>query len=107
DIDAGRDFDQLKSVRRGLKHGSFGHEQGGAAFPHGEFGAVANLFDRADELPVPAFPDDAQLAVFKAHVQTAGGEGPTEDDLARVLADVDEAADADDLVAKSRDIDVT
>src|SRR5882757_1615892 len=70
-IDTGSDFDQLKAVGRGFKHRSFGHEQRGAALSHREFGVVANLFNRPDELAMPAFPDDPELAVLENNLQPA------------------------------------
>ena len=90
----------------GAEQRALGHEQGGAALFGGKGRVVADLLDRSDELAVPAFLHDAQPAVLERGLQSAGGEGAAEHHLPGVLADVDEAADADDLVAEPADVDV-
>ncbi|MET4736738.1 hypothetical protein ABIF73_000877 [Bradyrhizobium japonicum] len=105
-INAGRDFDQLKAIARGLEHGALRHEQCGTTFLYGERGIVADLLDRFDELAMPAFADNAELAVLETNLEPAGSESTAENDLAGVLANIDETADADNLVAKTRDVDV-
>ena len=55
---------------------------------------------------MPAFLHDPRLAVLPLHVEPARGERAAEDHALRVLADVDEPADADDLVAEAADVHV-
>ena len=53
-----------------------------------------------------AFLHDAKAPVLDGHFQPARGEGAHEDDLLRVLADVDEAAAAGDALAEAARVDV-
>jgi hypothetical protein len=55
---------------------------------------------------VPALAPDLGAAAGPGDVEPAGGEGAAEHHLARVLADVHEAADADDLAVEAADVDV-
>src|SRR6185437_5482099 len=68
--------------------------------------AVADLLELRHELPVSPFPADHRSAAFPADVEVAGGQRAAEHDTLRVLADVDEAADADDPVAEAAHVDV-
>jgi hypothetical protein len=53
-----------------------------------------------------ALLDDPSAAVLDRDFQAAGGEGAGEDDLAGVLADVDEAAGAGQPGAEAADVEV-
>ena len=58
------------------------------------------------ELARPAFLDDPELAVLDRDLEAAGGERAGEDDGARILRDVDEAAAAVQLAAELAGVDV-
>ena len=62
--------------------------------------------DRVDELALPPLGGDAHAAVLDRDLQPAGREGAGEHQLARVLADVDEAAGAGQARAEAADVDV-
>src|SRR5689334_18269740 len=55
---------------------------------------------------MPPFCRDPGTARGPRDIETAGGEGATEDDPLRVLADVHEAAHADDAVPEAADVDI-
>ena len=106
DVDAGRDFDQLHAARRALEDATLGHVEHGLAGLGGVGAAEGDLLDRLDELVRRAFAHDAKRAVLDRDLQAAGGERAGEDQLLRVLGDVDEAAGAGELAAEPADIDV-
>src|SRR6185437_13160759 len=98
DVDARRDLDQLEAVGPDAKDRTLGDEQRNLALCAADVGAVADLLELLHELPVSPFPADHRSAAFPADVEVAGGQRAAEHDTLRVLADVDEAADADDPV---------
>ena len=63
--------------------------------------AEGDLLDRFDELARPPLPHDAEPTVLDSDLQAAGRERAGEHQLARVLADVDEAARAGELAART------
>ena len=107
EIDARRDLDQLEAAGFVTpKHRALGDEERPLAVLRRQRAGIAHLLDLADEFLFGAFAADLRLSVGPADVEAAGGERAAEDHLLGVLADIDEAADADDLVAEAADIDV-
>ena len=63
------------------------------------------MFDAVDKFLVPSLLNDTQPAIAAGDFKPARCECPAEDDVFRVLADVNEASDADDPVGEAADID--
>src|SRR6266702_6466710 len=106
DIDARRHFDQFEPLRADPEHGALGHIQRGLSALARKRRVVADLFELAHELLVTAFFAYDRLPRFPSDVATARRQRAAEDHALRVLADVDEATHADDLVAEAADIHV-
>src|SRR5690242_20763640 len=68
--------------------------------------AVADLLELRNELAVTAFLANDRAPALPADIELARGQRATEHDTAGVLADVDEAADTDDPVTETADVDV-
>ena len=88
------------------EHAALGHEQHLLAAAARVVGAERHLPDPVHELGMLAFGKDAHLPVLDRDVQSAGAEGPHEDQLLRVLADVDEATTAWRVPAELARVDV-
>ena len=98
DVDPRRDLGELQALRRQPEDAALGDVEHRLSRPRPRMRAVErDLLDRLDELRVLPLGDDPELAVLDPHLEPAGGERAGEHELARVLADVDEAAGAGEL----------
>src|SRR6266550_4440933 len=105
-IDSRRNFDQLQTLRSNAEYRALGHEERHLSLRTSHARAVANLLELGHELAMSPFLANDGLAVLPNNVQLSRSQRAAEDDAARVLADVDEAADADDPVAEAAHVDV-
>src|SRR5687767_7094560 len=105
-VEAGGDLDEFEPVRAHLENRALGHEQRLLATLAAHSRAVADLLELRHEFPVPALPTDDRAAVLPPDVDVACGQRSAEHDALRVLADVDEPADADDLLAEAAHVDI-
>ena len=106
DIDARRDFSQAQPARRQFEDAALGDvehrlPQRGRA-PAGE----GDLLDLGAEFSRAPFAQDVQAAIERLDRQAARGEGAGQQQLFRVLRDIDEAARARQLRAEAADIDI-
>jgi hypothetical protein len=106
EVDPRSDLDKLQSAIDDPKDGALGDEDCGASFFGSKRRAVAHLFNSVDELPVAPFLCDRQSAINAGDLEATRGERATENHMLGVLADIDEAADADDLAVKPANVDV-
>src|SRR5215831_4335636 len=106
-IESRRDFYQFQSIGPDPKYGALRHEQSELIFGAPDIRAVADLLQFGHELPVPPFSANHRRAVLPADVEVTRGQRAAEDNASGVLADVDKAADPDDLVAETTDVDVS
>src|SRR5205085_7625502 len=105
-IDSRRDFDELEAAGCDPEDGPLRHEQRHLSALPSHARVVANLLELRHELLMASFVTDDGLAGLPRDVEIAGRQRAAEDHALRVLADIDEAADADDLVAESAHVDV-
>src|SRR6202042_2455544 len=105
EIHARRDLDQLKAVVAESQHAAFGDVEHGLAGRTGALAVEGNLRDRVDELGHRAVTSNAQPAVADGGFG-AGRERPEEEQAAGGLANVDEAARADEPPAEAAEGDV-
>src|SRR5215831_10284853 len=106
-IETGRNLDQLEALGTDTEHGALRDEQRDLPFRTPHLRAVTDLLELRHELPVPPLLADHRLAFLPHYVDIAGGQRSAEYHALRVLADVDEASNADDLVAEAADVDVS
>ena len=101
----GGDLDEFQAARGELEHAPFGHIQHRLTGAGGVFAAEGALLDIAEELGRGGPVGEDQPAVLDP---AAAGyhEGPHEDELLGVLADVDEAARAGQSGTESADVDI-
>src|SRR6266404_7667141 len=106
DVDPRRDFDQLNSRFSEPEHATLGDIEDVLVVLGGVLAREGAVLDLVDELLVLAVALDQQLAVEDRDLEVAGRERAYEDDLLRVLADVDEAAGASKPRAEPRHVEV-
>src|SRR6266550_4220425 len=105
DIEPGGDLDQFECLRSDAEHGTLGHEERdlSSLTTHAR---IANLFKLGNKFPVATLLANDGLAIVPPDVEIARGERAAEDHALRVLRDVDEAADTDNLVAEAAHVNV-
>src|SRR6266550_678989 len=105
DIEPGGDLDQFECLRSDAEHGTLGHEERdlSSLTTHAR---IANLFKLGNKFPVATLLANDGLAIVPPDVEIARGERAAEDHALRVLRDVDEAADTDNLVAEAAHVNI-
>src|SRR5215468_5080270 len=106
-IESRCDLDQHESLGADREHSALRDEQRDLIFHAPEVRAVADLLQLGHEFLVFALLADHGLAVLPGDVEIASSQRASEHDAPRVLADVNETADTDDLVAEAADVDVS
>src|SRR5512139_222699 len=92
EVDTGSDLGQLHTILCQGENAALRYVEHGLSSLGGVLAAEGNLLDLLDELSLTALLFDLELAVRHSNLETAGGEGPHENDSFRVLTDVDESA---------------
>src|SRR6478672_3985692 len=106
DVDARRNLDQLQPLPCELEHAALGDVENVLVVLGGVLARKGAVLDLVDKLLVLAVALDQQFSRDHRDLEVARHERADEDDLLRVLADIDEAAGASQPRAKFRDVDV-
>lgn len=103
-VDARSNLDQAKSAPVELEHRAFGNIENTLSAPERVFAAESRMADQFEKFRgVPLF-NDMQLAVAASDLEAAAGKGVEIQNLAGVLADIDEATGARGAGAEAADV---
>src|SRR5665647_319645 len=106
EIDPGGDLCQDDSFGGQLEHGSFRDTQNGLVDALRVFTGKGDLLHLLHELVNLSLTEDAHFTILHGNLQAAGGQRSAEDDLLRVLGDVDEPSTSRDPRSELAHIDV-
>jgi hypothetical protein len=107
DIDARRHFGQLEAPLAQPEDAPFRDVEHLALLRGRDPPAERDFVDGRNELPMPALLDSGQPPILDRDGESAGGEGPDEDDLLALLADVDESSASDQAPRETADVDIS
>src|SRR4029077_12502740 len=93
EIDSRRQLGDLDPAFARPKDGALGHIEHALATLAAVAGVVGDLLHGLDQLGMATLGQDPTDAAGPVEAEAAGGEGPAEDHLLGILADIDEAAE--------------